>query len=110
MQVCTIDMRMQNNIFVIATVVLVLGIFISTIDASYEESSPDVITSDLSSDSDYSCDLCLNSSKLYHIAVLRGNKESKELYMFVDILSTNTCCNVVANRTWYLTDVRGKRS
>ena len=109
MQVCTIDMRMQYSIFVIATVVLVLCIFVSIIDASYEENSPDIITSDLSSDLDYSCDLCSNSSKLYHIAVLRGNKESKELYMFVDILSTNTCCNVIANHTWYLTDVRGKR-
>jgi len=29
--------------------------------------------------------------------------------MFVDLLSANSCCNVVASRTWYLTDIRGKR-
>ena len=102
---------MQNCIFVIAiAVALALG---STIDVYNEKTQPGPFKQDhdidLSYDSDYSCDLCPNSSKLHRIAVLRGSKESKELYMFVDILSGNTCCNVVANHTWYLTDIRGKR-
>ena len=104
----------MNSIFVIATAVaLVLGILISTIDICYERSPPDPFKqdydTDVSCDSDYSCDLCPNSSKLYRIVVLRGSEESTKLYMFVDILSNNTCCNVVANHTRYLTDIRGKR-
>ena len=104
-----IAMRIQNSILVMATVAI-MGIFISTIDACYVpnpfEEDNDAFTSDLSRNSEFSCDLCPNSSKLYHISVLRGNKE---LYMFVDILSTDTCCNVVANHAEYLTDARGKR-
>ena len=54
--------------------------------------------SDLSSNY---CNLCPN---LRLINVLVGGKE---LYMLVDVLSNNSCCNVIANSTRYLTDIRG---
>ena len=57
--------------------------------------------SDSPSNSDFLCDLCPN---LRLINVLVGNKE---LYMFVDILSNNSCCNVIGSSTRYLTDIRG---
>ena len=85
-------MNMQNNLIakaatVITAVVLVLAIFITTIDALYTQSPSDLFTaeqdaqspSDLFTpkqdafDSDIFCDPCPNNSNFYHIGVLRGS-------------------------------------
>ena len=101
---------MQDYIIVIATTaMLVLGVYISTIDAYYEqdqtnppEQDPFILN--------LSCDVCQSSSNLYNIYV--GN--NRKLLMFVDAPSkcNSYCCNVGAedyNCVSYLQDVRGKR-
>ena len=104
-------MQIQNSITVIATIIM-LGF--STFSSAFVIHGPpapdqDSVTftpsPDSSSDSDVSCNLCQNNFDLRPITVLVGGKE---LYMFVDIHSNNNCCNVIANSTWYLTDIRGK--
>ena len=100
-------MQIQNSITVIATIIM-LGL--STFSSAFVIQGPpapdqDFGTftpgSDSSSDSDFLCNLCPH---LRLINVLVGGKE---LYMFVDVLSNNSCCNVIANSTHYLTDIRG---
>ena len=101
---------MQDYIIVIATTaVLVLGVYISTIDAYYEQDQ----TNPLEQDPfilNLSCDVCQGSSNLYNIYV--GN--DRKLLMFAEIPSNcnSNCCYVGAehyNRVCYLKDVRGKR-
>ena len=97
---------MQDYIIVIATTaVLVLGVYISTIDVCYEQDQTDPPEQD----ANLSCDVCPNSSNLYNIYVGNDHK----LLMFVDVPSKcdSDCCYVGADHSCvsYLTDVRGKR-
>ena len=101
---------MQSNLIVIATtVVLVLIIFISTIDARQIHgttvSRPSEHT-DKTSGSGSACGPC-KGSNFSNVLVLRGDSK---LYMFVDLLSSDNCCDVVAkdSKSVNLLDIRSK--
>ena len=102
---------MQNNLIVIATtVVLALATFISTIDARHihgtSVSRPSEHT-DKTSGSNSACGPC-KGSNFSNVLVLKGDSK---FYMFVDLLSSNKCCDVIAkdSKNVNLLDIRSKR-
>ena len=102
---------MQSNLIVIATtVVLALFIFISTIDARHIHgttvSRPSEHT-DKTSGSSSACGPC-KGSNFSNVLVLRGDSK---LYMFVELLSSDNCCDVIAkdSKSVNLLDIRSKR-
>ena len=101
---------MQNNLIVIATtVVLALATFISTIDArnihGTSVSRPSEHT-DKTSGSNSACGPC-KGSNFSNVLVLRGNSK---FYMFVDLLSSDKCCDVIAkdSKSVNLLDIQSK--
>ena len=98
---------------VIGAVVLVLAIFITTINVFYGENPSDLFNVKQDAfDSDPFCDPCPNNSNFYHIGVLRGSQSNISSYMFVNLsdFPSNSCCNVIAKPKVYLTDIRGSYS
>ena len=98
---------MQGNLTVIAigTAMMVFAIFIMPSDSYYEESPSDLHEQDGNiSDSVAPCDL----SNVYNIIVLRGKEHTNVSYMFVDLPSNESCCNVATKQSAEPIDVRGK--
>ena len=95
---------MQDNLTVIvaaAAVVLVL----TTLNPVYCKQTPkqDVINSDSV------CSPCPDNSSFYHVIIHRENCNFSLSYMFVDLCSSNICCNVAAKTYVHPADIRGKK-
>ena len=85
-------MKIQNNLTVMAAAAVVL--VLATFNPVYcKQTGPN---------------LCPNNSSFYHVIVLRENCDFSS-YMFVDLCSSDSCCNVVAKKDAYPNDIRGKR-
>ena len=104
---------MQEKLIVITTAVaLALAIFISTSDARHihgtttvSQPSPPHTGNTVGSKPE--CGPC-QGSNFSNVLIRREDSRS---YMFVDLLSTNECCNVIAKDSESVNplDIRGKR-
>ena len=97
---------MQYNLIVIATaVVLALAIFISTSDARHIQSRLNRRDQDASSESN--CGPCPDNSNFSYVYILRESRNFKS-YLYIDLLSSNGCCDVVAKEHANPLDIQGK--
>ena len=92
-------------------VALALAIFISTSDARHIHGTTTVSQPSPNTGNTFGskpeCGPC-QGSNFSNVLILRGDSKS---YMFVDLLSTNECCNVIAKDSESVNplDIRGKR-
>ena len=100
---------MQYNLIVITTaVVLALAIFISTSDARHIQSQFNRRDQDaVGSSSESVCGPCPDSSNFSYVFIQRESRDYKS-YMYIDLLSPNGCCDVVAKEYANPLDIQGK--
>ena len=99
---------MQINLILITTaVILALAIFIPTSDARHIPSQFNRRDQDsVASKSESVCGSCPDGSNFSYVYILRGN-DSHKSYMYVDLLSPNGCCDVIAKDVSNPLDIRG---
>ena len=109
-------MNMQDNLIAIVAAVtaavVLLAIFISTVDTYYQQSQLDSINVEQDAfDLDPICNPCPNNSDFYHIGVLKGSQNISNTYMFVNLVdfASNLCCNIIGKpeSEVVLSDIRG---
>ena len=100
---------MQDNLIVIVTaVVLALATFISTSDARHMQSRFNRRDQGaVASNSESTCGPCPDDSNFSYVYILRGRHDYKS-YLYIDLLSPNGCCDVVAKKYANPLDIRGK--
>ena len=95
-------------ISIIIAISLAVAIFISTSDARHIPSQFNRRNQEaVNSNSKSACGPCPDDSNFSQVHILRGNDNHKS-YMFVDLLSPNGCCDVIAKDISNPLDIRGK--